>query len=290
MFCKEASAGSNGKGITPKEGVTNMKARIREIIDRRRMENDTALATIEPQAIGKPKSFHLVACNPEQMASAQYDLTEFFREKVEEIKHERTDLSSALQTATKNGWATATYKRQLERSMQRFKFYDKCLKASAAGFAILPNIPVDVFAVRVNRESPKGYTEMQTESQWQAPQLRDERSDKLLAGEGTYVSNTNTETRGSSKELKDGKDVTTKWVQAVDFGEVEFPMIAAAPQVMDATGKAMLLKIFDEIGVSPQRTLRGDPLIIGRIVMAKQGWQEKVLSFLIAWHLDLRTL
>jgi hypothetical protein len=270
-----------------------MKAAIRALLDERRntLSEETALVPVASKIPEPHKTFHLVACNPQQMAEAQADLAAFFREKVEEISHERTDVASALRAATEHGWATATLKRQAERGLQRWKFYDKCLRASEAGFAIIPNIPVDVFAVRVNRSAPHDYQELNDASSWQQPTLANQRSDKLVAGEGNYVSNENTEIRGSHPEVKDdGKEGLTKWVQAVDFGEVEFPMIAAAPQVMDATGRAMLLRIFDEIGVSPQRTRKGDPLIIGRIVMAKTGWQEKVISFLIAWHLDLRTL
>jgi hypothetical protein len=69
-----------------------------------------------------------------------------------------------------------------------------------------------------------------------------------------------------------------------------FPLNVARPQIMEATAQAMVAKCFDEIGICPQ-TKQADPLIIGRIATKRRGWQEpSMISFLIAWHLDLRTL
>jgi hypothetical protein len=70
---------------------------------------------------------------------------------------------------------------------------------------------------------------------------------------------------------------------------VEFPIAAAQAEVMTATQEAMALKVFDAIGICPPQR-KGDPLIIGQIMMPGTRWSRKTVSFLIAWHLDLRTL
>jgi hypothetical protein len=47
--------------------------------------------------------------------------------------------------------------------------------------------------------------------------------------------------------------------------------------------------VFDTIGICPPQR-KGDPLIIGQIMMPGPRWNRETVSFLIAWHLDLRTL
>jgi hypothetical protein len=83
-----------------------------------------------------------------------------------------------------------------------------------------------------------------------------------------------------------------EWTHRPETGGVDFPLIAAVPYVMSATQQAMAKRLFDQIGVSPQDGARSaDPLIIGQILGVHQGYSgRKTASFLIAWHLDLRTL
>jgi hypothetical protein len=70
---------------------------------------------------------------------------------------------------------------------------------------------------------------------------------------------------------------------------------------MDATAKAMALKVFDQIGIcrpvdhQNERAFAasgaGDPLIIGQILRRRGTYQgPKVVSFIIAWHLNLNDL
>lgn len=44
-------------------------------------------------------------------------------------------------------------------------------------------------------------------------------------------------------------------------------------------------KVFDELGVLPATSTKGDPVIVGRI----NGLNRSV-TFLIAWHVDTREL
>jgi len=81
----------------------------------------------------------------------------------------------------------------------------------------------------------------------------------------------------------------TKQAWTTDFQEVVFPLVAARPEIMGATADAMGLKVFDAIGICPP-VRKGDPLIIGKIYGQGPNWNRKEVSFLIAWHLDLRVL
>jgi hypothetical protein len=104
-------------------------------------------------------------------------------------------------------------------------------------------------------------------------------------GEGRYVADNILGDGTEYTEKKDGKDIIKWSAWATDFMDVAFPLQAAKPELMNATAQAMALKIFDEIGVAPNR--RGkDPLILGVI----NGPQFRKQYFLIAWYLDTRAL
>ncbi len=234
---------------------------------------------------------HLIATDPHQMADAQSHLKKFLSAKVREMKIELHDVQLSHQVAVQNNWGSATLKRQLGRGQERLLFYEKALAAVVAGYTIIPNFPISVFAVRVKKRTPR---EIVSESSWQNGAIRgipDEKPKALPIGEGRYVSPSQI-VHSEVEKIPDGKGrVTTRYLAwPVEFSKVFFPIKIARPQVMEATSEAMLLKVFDEIGICPP-VRQPDPLIIGRIAMKKRGWQEPMaLSFLIAWHLDLRSL
>lgn len=122
--------------------------------------------------------------------------------------------------------------------------------------------------------------------------MPDEKCEVLPAGEGRYESPTQLVSERVIKEPQaDGKTVkTTTILTPTSFDMIEFPFAAAVPVVMTATQAAMALKLFDRIGIVPQQLRRdADPIVLGQIILRQNG-RERVASFLIAWHLDLRTL
>lgn len=66
----------------------------------------------------------------------------------------------------------------------------------------------------------------------------------------------------------------------------------AKPQIMEATGQAMAAKIFDELGILPDPKPKKDPMIIGTIIDPRgvYGRERRRVSFIIAWHLNVRDL
>jgi hypothetical protein len=249
---------------------------------------ETALEVTDQQLV------HLIATDPTQMQAAQADLQKFLRAKVTEIRSEVADVKHAHAVAVKNKWSHAVLKRQVERAQDNLVFYEKTLAAVDAGYCIIPNFPIDVFAVRIDKAAPRKIVRESTWSTSQASRaIPDEHGQALPGGEGRYVSENQiveTETL-RDKDEKTGKETSTHLAWPVSFAKIVFPINAARPEIMDATARAMLLKVFDEIGICPQAP-QADPLIIGRMAMKRRsGWQgPKMLSFLIAWHLDLRTL
>jgi len=105
----------------------------------------------------------------------------------------------------------------------------------------------------------------------------------------------------TGEHTDDGRVIDKRWFSRANFLDVEFPLLACRPAIIDATTRAMALKVFDEIGILPPDSShtdmaaarKGDPVIVGRIVdpRAKPGWaQRKRLSFLIGWFVDTKDL
>lgn len=247
------------------------------------MDNETALATVEP-------SVHLVARNPQEMALSRNSLLDWMTKKSELAATELRDIEEIREHARKSKWRVSSLDRQTKLAKQRLNFYVKIRQTIEAGYTIVPNFPIDLFAIRVKRQTPNAKS---TESSYSVTNVRDEKPEHLPAGEGRYVS-PNQLVRDSTYTEKNSKGEDVKrYVQvAADLQEVAFPLTAARVEVMQATSAAMALRLFDQIGICPQRVRRGDPLIIGQISMPTPGGyaDPQIVSFLIAWYLDLRTI
>jgi hypothetical protein len=237
---------------------------------------------------------HLVARNPHEMAAAQTDLQSWLERKIDSVASEVAELSGALDEAIANGWKSATLKNQQRRASTRRLFYEKCLAATRAGYTMIPDIPLDIFAIRTSRSVPRRNTQHAKSPNYQPDASMPDEAPQILApGEGDYKNPAQLVegVRGSYADDK-GKEVNFHTLTAVGYDDLEFPVIAAVPSVMSATQRAMAFRVFDQIGISPQGSVRAaDPLIIGQILGVQSGWTyRKTASFLIAWHLDLRTL
>lgn len=249
--------------------------------------SETALAVADVEV----PQVHLVARNPNEMALAKTSLELFLVQKIAQCDSEANDLFAAYEEALRHKWKSSTFRAHGNLAKRRGDFYRKVKMAVEAGYTIVPNFPIDVFAVRVKRTTPRSHT---AESTWDQPtatsNARDVSADSLPGGEGRFVSNLPAGIPGSyQKELKDGKKETRYFFETTEFQDVAFPIEAARVEVMSAAAEAMALKVFDQVGICPQ-TRKGDPLIIGKILGPKIGYTQKEVSFLIAWHLDLRTL
>jgi hypothetical protein len=244
------------------------------------MENDLALI---PQ-------FHAVAVNATEMQAAKEGIKVWLQAKVSSLADVVKETYAALDSATRNGWATKTLRSAYQREKQRELYYGKLLAAVEAGYTIVPNMDVDVFAIRVKREKPAEPSNSVTTKWGSTPDLSDEKEQHLPVGKGRYESPRQlVSTASIAVKDEKGEILKTVTVTPTGFADLEFPMAVAHSVVMDATAQAMAMKIFDRVGVVPQSKRHGDPIVLGQITM-KQGWQTKTASFLIAWYLDPRTL
>ena len=265
------------------------------------MPEETAVAEPQTESACTPKPIvHLVARNPVEMASAQAHLASWLAIKVGLCQTEAAELSGAVAEAKQHKWKSSILEGQHTRAVERHRFYEKCLLAVEAGYTIIPDIPIDVFAIRTARAKPRpGEKVTESTNQWVRPNLPDETPQRLPAGEGEYRNPAQlVQVLHERDKNNEGEELHIRSIKATGWNAIEFPVIAAVPLVMSATEQAMAAKLFDQIGVSPQgRARNADPLIIGQILGQARGWnygagqaRYRTASFLIAWHLDVRTL
>lgn len=235
-----------------------------------------------------PTDFTVIATTPAAMIEAQKSLISWADRKIEAIKLESKEAVEQLAIAVERKWKTDAWRRQVAKYERRVEFYEKIKAALNAGYYIVPPFPIDVFAIRTKRESPKAMDGTH-------PNNHDQDAQVLAIGDGRYVDPTpvrdsyNDVTTGS-----DGKPRTVTHYHATEFSDVEFPFKLARSEIRDATNAAMALGIFDRMGVLP-RTRSPDPLVCGQIIVPGQpsyygADSLKAVTFFVAWWLDTKTL
>lgn len=268
------------------------------------METETTLATTDEATVvpteqppaelvteDEGDEFTVIARYPYQMESCQKRLVEWCKKKVDTVDAETADLSENLDIAVKHKWGTGGISRALDRSKRTGDYYRKILAALEAGHCIVPNFPVEMFAIRTKRKNPDP---KQTKGlSWGDQKIQ--QSQILPAGEGEYK-DPNPEiyhhTLPTGGKDSAGKDETAVYHFAKNFRpEIDFPFATAKPAILSAAARALADKVFDEIGVLPGRRPKGDPILIGRIRDPRgDKFNRKAVSFLIAWFVDTREL
>ena len=245
-----------------------------------------AVATIPVQDI------EVTAQNADEMAECQLSLTVWTKGKIAEVKKQTEELEAAYQHAKRCKWKFDTLQRHWQYSLKRQDFYERMLTALEHGYQIVPSFPITAFAIRTNRKNPlllltNDYFHSHTQDPSEIP-----------AGEGDYK---NPFPVVRQKTVAPATTTTREECQywAEGWKDMEFPVSMSKPRIMEATTRAMALKIFDDIGILPgyapnegTRAPRGDPLIIARLMKPKKyaAEQRRWVSFIIAWHLDTSTI
>lgn len=243
---------------------------------------DVMMPTVADEAM----DFTVMALDPTQMVGAQRSLILWSARKIQAEKELLKDAEHQLAVATQNKWQTSAWKRRVALSTGKVEFYRKIKMALEAGYYIVPPFPLDIFAIRVKRETPK-----RQESSWRGrPQIQ--KAEILPAETGQYVSDRpKTESYQYDDTDHAGKVVVKTSYFASQHQPVDFPFKLARPEVMTATAKAMALRIFDRIGILPNERRVADPLVCGQILDPHHStYADKPVTFFIAWWLDTNTL
>ena len=234
---------------------------------------------------GVPTDIEVTAETADEMAQCQSALILWCENKVASMKKDAAELTAAYEHALKQKWKSGTLKRHSELAVKRVSFYERMLSALQHGYQIVPPFPVTVFAVRTTRGKP---LRMLTQS-WSS--THEQVAVGLPTGEGDYKNPFPVVHQRMIQASAPGKcEVSNYWAEAWD--DFEFPISMAKPQIMEATTRAMALKIFDDFAIVPSEIKR-DPMILARLKdprMATWSSAQRWVYFIIAWHLDTRTL
>lgn len=238
-------------------------------------------AEIVPTA-ASPTDVVVLARDPVEMATAQQGLIKWFTAKLVAEKAQFAECEENLEIAKGMKVRTRGWTRQVSLAKKRVVYYEKGLAALLQGYCIVPDFPVQVFAVRTDKESPPSKV-----FRWGG--VPDVEPRELKKGEGEYVAADPTVLEWTTEGSDPPKTKRTHH-QAVDFREVDFPFKLVKPQILTDLDEALKLKLFDEIGVLPATARQPDPVLVGRIKRKTGTYSEHVLTFLITWWIDTRSL
>lgn len=278
------------------------------------MNTTTDVTVTEPTVDTLPESmavvktagnnFELSATNPEEMVECHRSAIEWAKGKIAATKAEAdelvvdvNELTAAYEHAKKCKWRWDVLFAQMNKAvkrvdatLKRVEYYEKLLAAFEAGYYIVPNFEVTLFAIRTDKSRPaRKWARLSYSNRGNFEQ----EAKVLPAGEGQYVNPQPDVAKDYGSEHKDEKTgVVTSGFEAIGWKALDFPANMARLHVMDAAKKAMDHKIFDEVGFLPEDWKRNpDPLLIGRIIDPRfSPYGKKRVSFIIAWHINTALL
>lgn len=246
----------------------------------------TAVAVVEaPQA---QPSHHLVALSQGDLEGAHSQMLTWMRARLAESREELRAAEYNHEEAKRFRWNAKPFDRRAAKLRRQIAFYSKIEAALLAGFVLVPNFDMEVFAIRTRANTPLGSAT--TRARWanftQEAQL-------LPPGEGEYR-NPNPLTGQETWKEDDGKggkiDRWRSWTEG--WAEFAYPMTIARPELVTRTGEVLALKLFDEVGIANNTrryvSRRGDPILLGHFrnpVKGKQG-----ATFFLGWYFDPRAL
>lgn len=225
----------------------------------------------------------LVALTPADLAPAQANLAAWCVRKIAALRAELADLEANLELATEHGWKHTSVEATLNRTARRITYYEKLQVAVNAGYLLIPNLNVDVFAVRVQRAKQP---ERVHDSSW--PSNFEAKAQALPAGVGRYVDDVVLQRDESYVENVAGKETHVRRFVSDDYDNVDFPVALVKPAVLEATTRAMALKVFDQMGVVRNDYPGKDPIVVG-ILLDPRGNRRRT-TFFVAWWLDTASL
>ena len=192
-------------------------------------------------------------------------------QKINGLTAELSDAQANVEHARANKWNQKPFKALVRRIERKVEYFKKIGQAVTNGYLIVPDVwGAETFAVRVSNDRAVRWRYGGAVAQ------------KLPAGEGVYVDDTPI-CQYESYEDDKGNEKQRIIKRTADL-EIDWPVTAVHPSVIEATNLAMKDRIFDTIKIARN----GDPFILGEIADPSSSY--KVLTFFIAWFLDTKTI
>jgi len=229
-----------------------------------------------------------VATSPANLQAIQRQLVEWCREKKEEATRRWETMRTAIAEAKKGGFKTRSMQTALGKLAESDEFYAKVLSVLEAGYMLFPPIEgrnIEVLAIR-SESGLHGFERTLTWINNRAEGVQG--ADVLPAGEGSYVSPNVHWQRGEIEKTQGDRGTFEQqvWYPITKLNAPDFPLVMARSQCIEATNRAMVELVFDDIAIYPAKA-RKDPVILGRIFdPVRKRW----LNFLISWRVDKRDL
>lgn len=220
----------------------------------------------------------VIALTPTELAPAQQSLREWCSVRIETWQKALTKAQEASDHAVRNGWKADRYNAEVRRCASRVRFYRKVDRAIELGYLIVPNFPLEIFAVRTNAQKPRAEVQTYRARFLQKPRI-------LPEGEGRYISSVPTVDAISAPT--DTNKTRREYFPVELLEEIEMPFDLVRPEIMQAVDKARGLKLFDQIGVCSDR--RADPIVCGQI-LESNDFNARTVTFFLAWYVDLERL
>lgn len=221
-------------------------------------------------------STQIVALSPTDLAPAQQSLLGWCDQRIEHWLVEEREAKEAYAYAVKQKWNASRFRTQLNKAGRKIGFYRKVRRAIELGYLIVPNLPLDVLAIRTTAIDARSDESTYRHSRFaQNPKI-------LPEGEGRYM-NPNPAVYSDERAKADGKKETFYYPAELS-DELELPVRLQKPQVLKAIDQARAQKLFDTIGVCSDRS--ADPIVCG-VIREGNGWSDKRLTFFLAWYIDL---
>ncbi len=248
----------------------------------------TAIATVDNAMMAQPHhstEIELMAETFPEMRQCQVNLISWAQNKINEVQAEYNDLDESYKHAKAKAWKSSTLLRHRDLAGKRVEYYRKMLAAFEQGYILVPNFPVELFAIRTGAKFPK---EMASFRNWDT---RRQSAQQLPLGEGQYKNPIPLVGSENVQVVENQQTMVKKEYTAVAFDQIDFPMTMAKPAIMQAVDRAMALKVFDQFGILPGVKRNIDPIIVGQLIDPRGSkYNRKLTTFMISWFLDTRTL
>lgn len=222
---------------------------------------------------------HLVALSPTDLAPAQASLTDWCDQRIAHWKGEEREASAQFKHAVENKWGSKPFARLAQKAARKVLFYSKVKEAIALGYLIVPNFPLEIFAIRTNAEFAKADSSSYRHDRFE------QTAKALPQGDGQYM-NPIPLKESEERPEKDGK-TKTYFFPTEMRDELEVPFHLVKPAIMRAVDAARAHKLFDQIGICTDR--KADPIVCGQI-LEDGSWGAKRVTFFLAWYVDLDSI
>lgn len=225
----------------------------------------------------------VIATTPQGMIEAQGTVRKWIDARVDHWNQTMAEAETLYNSLKKASMPTRPAGTQMLKARKHLDFYAKVRAALAAGYVIIPPFDVQVFAIRTDADSPK-------ENRSEVRDQYEQSVKRLPLSKGKFVNpmpprlNVDTIERPNHNNTAMVKHAV---YENGDWKDVELPIRALKPEVIEATAQALGERIFDALGIAPSYR-SADPIIVGQIM--RPGRFSSPLTFFVAWWLDSREI